>query len=58
MANTLALMHCGPKTIAAGLLHDTVEDCEGITTDTIIELFGEEICNFGGCSYKNWCHQV
>lgn len=43
VANTLALMHCGPKTIAAGLLHDTVEDCEGITTDTIIELFGEEI---------------
>ena len=43
VANTLALMHCGPKTIAAGLLHDTVEDCEGVTTDTITELFGEEI---------------
>ena len=39
VANTLALMHCGPKTIAAGLLHDTVEDCEGVTTDTITELF-------------------
>lgn len=43
VANTLALMHCGPKTIAAGLLHDTVEDCEGVTTDTITELFGQEI---------------
>lgn len=43
VANTLALMHCGPKTIAAGLLHDTVEDCEGVTTDTITELFGAEI---------------
>ena len=43
VANTLALMHCGPKIIAAGLLHDTVEDCEGVTTDTITELFGEEI---------------
>lgn len=43
VANTLALMHCGPKTIAAGLLHDTVEDCQGITTDTITELFGQEI---------------
>ena len=43
VANTLAVMHCGPKTIAAGLLHDTVEDCEGVTTDTITELFGEEI---------------
>ena len=43
VANTLALMHCGPKTIAAGLLHDTVEDCQGVTTDTIMELFGQEI---------------
>ena len=43
VANTLAEMHCGPKTIAAGLLHDTVEDCEGVTTETIAELFGEEI---------------
>lgn len=45
VANTLALMHCGPKTIAAGLLHDTVEDCQGVTTDTITELFGQEIAN-------------
>lgn len=43
VANTLAEMHCGPKTIVAGLLHDTVEDCEGVTTETITELFGEEI---------------
>ena len=43
VANTLALMHCGPKTIAVGLLHDTVEDCQGVTTDTITELFGQEI---------------
>lgn len=43
VTNTLALMHCGPKTIAAGLLHDTVEDCQGVTTDTITELFGQEI---------------
>lgn len=43
VANTLALMHCGPKTIAAGLLHDTVEDCQDVTTDTITELFGQEI---------------
>ena len=43
VANTLALMHCGPKTIAAGLMHDTVEDCQGVTPDTITELFGQEI---------------
>ena len=44
VANTLALLHCGPKTIAAGFLHDTVEDCENVTNETITELFGEEIC--------------
>ena len=43
VANTLALLHCGPKTIAAGLLHDTVEDCEGVTDEVIIKEFGEEI---------------
>lgn len=44
VANTLALLHCGPKTIAAGLLHDTVEDCEGVDDQTITDLFGAEIC--------------
>ena len=44
VANTLALLHCGPKTIAAGLLHDTVEDCEGVTDEVITQEFGEEIC--------------
>ena len=43
VANTLALLHCGPKTIAAGFLHDTVEDCEGVTNETITKLFGQEI---------------
>lgn len=43
VANTLADLHCGPKTIAAGFLHDTVEDCEGVDHDTIVENFGEEI---------------
>ncbi|MCF0107320.1 MAG: bifunctional (p)ppGpp synthetase/guanosine-3',5'-bis(diphosphate) 3'-pyrophosphohydrolase, partial [Holdemanella sp.] len=44
VAYILSQLHCGPKTIAAGLLHDTVEDCEGVTNETITELFGEEIC--------------
>ena len=43
VANTLAEMHCGPKTIAAGLLHDTVEDCADVTDDTIRQEFGDEI---------------
>lgn len=43
VANTLVHMHCGPKTIAAGLLHDTVEDCDDVTYETIDEKFGEEV---------------
>ena len=43
VANTLAILHCGPKTIAAGFLHDTVEDCDDVTDQTITELFGKEI---------------
>lgn len=38
----LAEMGMGPRTIAAGLLHDTIEDTE-VTPDEIKEKFGEEI---------------
>ncbi len=38
----LAAMGMGPRTIAAGLLHDTVEDTK-VTTDDIKKHFGEEI---------------
>lgn len=43
VANTLAELHSGPKTIAAGFLHDTIEDCDDVCFETITELFGEEI---------------
>ncbi len=43
VADTLAQMPCGPSTIAAGFLHDTVEDCCDVTEQTITDLFGEEI---------------
>ena len=43
VANTLALIHSGPKTIAAGLLHDTVEDCDDVDYEDIKERFGEEV---------------
>lgn len=43
LANTLALIHCGPKTIAAGLLHDTIEDCPDVTFDEIKNRFSEEV---------------
>ena len=32
-----------PSVIAAALLHDTVEDCEGVTFAAIEEAFGEKI---------------
>ncbi|MEG1638181.1 MAG: RelA/SpoT family protein, partial [Erysipelotrichaceae bacterium] len=38
----LAQLRTGPKTIAAGLLHDTIEDCD-IGKDDIIEMFGDEV---------------
>ena len=39
---SLAQMGMGPRTIAAGLLHDTIEDTE-VTADDIKREFGEEI---------------
>jgi len=38
----LASMGMGPKTISAGLLHDTVEDTE-VTSEDIAKEFGDEI---------------
>ena len=38
----LATINAGPKTIAAGLLHDVMEDC-GVSRETMVEEFGEEI---------------
>ena len=45
VADILASLHCSPKTIAAGLLHDTVEDCDGITYETLQEEFSTEIAD-------------
>ena len=44
VANILAEMHVPPQVIAAGLLHDTVEDTE-ITLEDIKRDFGVEIMN-------------
>ena len=43
VASILTNLMIDPPTIAAGLLHDTVEDCEGITLDTLRAEFGEEV---------------
>ena len=41
-AETLALWHMDDATIAAGLLHDTVEDT-GVPLETIKKEFGDEV---------------
>lgn len=40
VACTLAKMHADVETIEAGLLHDTIEDCPGVTYQTIYDNFG------------------
>ena len=45
VASILTDLMIDPPTIAAGLLHDTVEDCEGITADTIRAEFGDEVAD-------------
>ncbi len=45
VASILTELMIDPPTIAAGLLHDTVEDCEGVSLDTIREEFGEEVAH-------------
>lgn len=43
VAQTLADLQLDAATIAAGLLHDTVEDCEGVTLEVIEREFGQEV---------------
>ncbi|NDJ84819.1 MAG: bifunctional (p)ppGpp synthetase/guanosine-3',5'-bis(diphosphate) 3'-pyrophosphohydrolase [Chloroflexi bacterium] len=39
----LADMHMDAPTIAAGFLHDTIEDCEWVTVDVVEQSFGQEV---------------
>ena len=43
VASILTDLMIDPPTIAAGLLHATVEDCAGISLDTLRTEFGEEV---------------
>jgi len=43
VASILTEIGIDAPTIAAGLLHDTVEDCDDVTLDTIREEFGDEV---------------
>ena len=42
VAYILCTLQTGPMTIAAGLLHDVMEDCD-VPHDEMVERFGEEI---------------
>lgn len=42
VAYILATLQTGPMTIAAGLLHDVMEDCD-VPREQMVEMFGEEI---------------
>ena len=42
VAYILSTLQCGPSTIAAGLLHDVMEDC-GISHEEMVNEVGEEI---------------
>ena len=52
VASILTEIGIDAPTIAAGLLHDTVEDCEGVTLDTIRDEFGEEVAMLVDCVTK------
>ncbi|MBE5798949.1 MAG: bifunctional (p)ppGpp synthetase/guanosine-3',5'-bis(diphosphate) 3'-pyrophosphohydrolase [Clostridiales bacterium] len=43
VAGLLARLMLDPPTIAAGLLHDTVEDCEEVTLEAITKEFGQDV---------------
>ena len=43
VASILVELMIDPPTIAAALLHDTVEDCDNVTLSMIQEQFGEEV---------------
>lgn len=43
VAGILAKLMLDAPTIAAGLLHDTVEDCEGVTLEIIEQEFGADV---------------
>lgn len=44
-AEIIVSLHAGPNTIAAGLLHDTIEDVEEVDEKMIEEIFGEDIAS-------------
>jgi len=46
VAKLVEAADCGNEAIAAAWLHDTVEDCEGITMKTIADRFGPTVADY------------
>ena len=51
VAYILASLQAGPSTIAAGLLHDTIEDCE-VTKEELSSVFNDDIAEMVFCLTK------
>ncbi len=45
VARILADLHMGDITVAAGFLHDVIEDCEDVTVDILRRQFGDDVAN-------------
>jgi len=43
VGDIVATMTSDPEIISAAILHDTIEDCDGITEDTLKELFNQRV---------------
>lgn len=43
VGDIVATMTSDPEIISAAILHDTIEDCEGVTEDTLRELFSQRV---------------
>ncbi len=43
VARLLSDLGVDPETVAAGLLHDVVEDCESVTVEDLVEVFGLDV---------------
>lgn len=44
MANIFRVMNCSSEVVAAGFLHDVIEDC-GVTYETLANRFGKKIAD-------------
>ena len=44
-AEIIVSLHAGPNTIAAGLLHDVVEDVEDVSEELLEYMFGNDVAN-------------